>query len=219
LPARKHGFAAIEVSVDFDYPHFVAGVGRRAGLDPQAAGKVVTITLEAIGRALEPEALDPVTGVLPEPLAEPIQRGAGSKQGVGGFLADVAAHEQRGLGFAKEHAQVVLESLASTVEPRVRALLERRLPAEIAAWLVPHEPPEARPSSSGPRSGKTLATGHPGSEHPLSEARPDLRHANSPAATPDPHADTRLSSTPGDSTDRETLATGRPGSRRPISGV
>jgi hypothetical protein len=70
-----------------------------------------------------------------------------------------------------------------------------------------------------PGRGTTLATGRPGSRHPVSEAHEDRAHTESIARSDDPHGDTKLSSSRGLTQERlrETLAEGRPGPEHPVS--
>lgn len=49
----------------------------------------------------------------------------------------------------------------------------------------------------------TLASGKPGSKHPLSGAKPDRAQSNSVARSRNPHEETKLSSTKGTTQERE----------------
>jgi hypothetical protein len=64
--------------------------------------------------------------------------------------------------------------------------------------------------------GHTLATGRPGSRHPLSEAAPSAGQSDSVVANGNPHGDRKLSSAP-DTAVADTLADGRPGSGAPLA--
>lgn len=76
--------------------------------------------------------------------------------------------------------------------------------------------PDERPAE--PPSGRTLADGRPGHRHPISEADARRPQAGS-VADQTAHADSKLSSSRGISTERhgESLADGHPGSDNPIS--
>ncbi|MFO7561875.1 MAG: hypothetical protein R6X02_04485 [Enhygromyxa sp.] len=202
----------------FDPESFRQAVHERTGLDPEQATAAVARTFEVIGRALGPKDVDPSAALVPEALAEHLRRGA-TQPAVPGVLEQLAADEQLSLGVAKEHVQVILEELAGSLDEPARSRLAELLPDELGRWLVPWEPPPER--RVRPPSGRegTLASGRPGSQTPLHEAGPDRGQHDSPAVTSDPHADTRLSSTEGASSDRSetTIAKGRPGSQHPIS--
>jgi hypothetical protein len=66
-------------------------------------------------------------------------------------------------------------------------------------------------------AGDTLASGRPGSSRPLSASRP--RQAGSLLEEEHPRDDTKISSAPGVTADREehTLSSGHPGADRPLS--
>ncbi len=208
--------------MEFDHSRFLHAVSERTGLDAERAASAVTHTFEALGRALGPDAVEGVASLVPAELAGDVRRG-GATASAGSFLADLAAHEQVSLGFAKEHAQAILEQLANLHDGPTRELLRSRLRArapEAADWLVPWSPPDQRPPHARtPVDDRSLAGGRPGSRNPVSESAPDPGQHGSPAMTTDPHADTRLSSTTGISTEREasTIAEGRPGSSHPLS--
>jgi hypothetical protein len=115
----------------------------------------------------------------------------------------------------KEHVDVVLRALGEILDADVRARLRRALPEALARQLeVPEhgEPPPYGPPRSAPPH--TLASGRPGSRHPLSEGAPSRGHEHSVARNSDPHAETKLSSAHGLTQERfgESLATydGRP---------
>lgn len=179
---------------------------------------MVTSIFEAIGRMLAAAAVDPVAALLPDPLAESLRRAAASPE-LDEPLVELAECERVSLGAGKEHVQVVLEQLATSIAEPERVRLAALLPDELASWLVPWQPPPERRERAPVGRERTLASGRPGSEHPLSEAGPARGQHESLAVSDDPHADTRLSSTRGITSERShtTLADGRPGSERPVS--
>ncbi|MBX3231426.1 MAG: hypothetical protein KIT84_10810 [Labilithrix sp.] len=67
--------------------------------------------------------------------------------------------------------------------------------------------------------GHTLATGRPGSRHPISEARHAGAHAESVVRSDNPHGDMKLSSARGTTQEREheDLAEGKPGADRNLA--
>ncbi|HVH99394.1 MAG TPA: hypothetical protein VM869_11800 [Enhygromyxa sp.] len=204
--------------MEFNAERFTRAVQQRTGMDHQRAAVTITAAFEAIGRALAAAAIDSVAALLPDPLAESLRRGAASP-GVGDVLVDLAVEEHVSLGVAKEQVQVVLEQLAASVDDPTRAQLASLLPEELSSWLQPWQPPPERHARAAVGREHTLASGRPGSEHPLHEAGRDRGQHDSIALTSDPHVDTRLSSTRGIASERNqsTLADGRPGSEHPVS--
>lgn len=117
------------------------------------------------------------------------------------LVTALAAGEPTSRGFAVEHATAAGEALVLELPPELLARLRRRLPSALAALLEPRErpgvaPPHPRHPPATPGTGTTLASGRPGSRHPLSEASPPV-HRHSIARSDDPHADRKLSSTRG----------------------
>jgi uncharacterized protein (DUF2267 family) len=128
------------------------------------------------------------------------------------------------LGMAKEHADIVLRALGDALDDDLRGRLVRALPPPTQdLWRAPVRgapPPHPQASSKRAPPVTTLAIGHPGSRHPLSESAPPAGHSHSIARSDEPHADTKLSSSHGLTQEDlgETLATGHPpGPARPIS--
>lgn len=113
------------------------------------------------------------------------------------------------IGAARELTQIVCGAMtidASRLPPDVAALFERR---DIGSG----EPPPHKALH-----GHTLATGKPGSAHPLSEAKAERAQSHSVVREDNPHGDTKLSSASGLSQEdaAESLATARPDDRRTI---
>ncbi|HEY8079838.1 MAG TPA: DUF2267 domain-containing protein, partial [Labilithrix sp.] len=75
-------------------------------------------------------------------------------------------------GRAIEETQIALRVVAETLDPETRVRIRRALPIAIGALFeTPEEgapPPHSTPARSEPIA--SLATGRPGSGHPLSEA-------------------------------------------------
>ena len=120
------------------------------------------------------------------------------------------------VGRDRELVESLLRVLGASLSPEARLRMEKHLPRDLAGSLSPRETPEAPPPSRPPpesvRPRATLATGRPGSTHPISEGRPDVAHRHSVARADDPHADTKLSSARGTTQERlhESLAEGEP---------
>ncbi|MGK4005317.1 DUF2267 domain-containing protein [Sorangium sp. So ce1036] len=209
-----------------DHERFVEEVQRRAGFAGRdEAERAIAVTARTLGERLLEDEAAAVAGGLPGPVAAAV-RGATYQ---GDFDRDelydrIARREGAPRGFGMEHAQAVCQVIGEALPEAERQRLQKHLP-DWADLFAPREagapPPRPVHAAAPPEvgHGATLATGRPGSRRPLSEARPEPAHAESVARSDDPHADTRLSSSPGLTQERlqETLAEGRPGPERPVS--
>jgi uncharacterized protein (DUF2267 family) len=186
-----------------------AAVEAQAGLDRHAAERAVRATLASIAEALSSDEADALCRELSpdlrplvarHALALPLDRTA--------LFAAVAARESVEVGFAVEHAECVCGALAERMSPDLRGRLQRHLPLLASLFELRDEPPLDVPPLI---HGSTLASGRPGSRHPLSEARPERAQSQSVARSDEPHADTKLSSSRGVAEDREgrTMATAK----------
>lgn len=121
---------------------------------------------------------------------------------------------------AIEVSEVVCAALVDTLRPETRVWLAARLPPALDVMLSPRDLPSRPPEA--PRAQRrypTLAEGHPGSTHPLGTARADQAQRDSIARSENPHGNTKLASSPGQSQSREhqTLAEANPRPTRPLS--
>lgn len=189
----------------------------RAGFSDDAAARraleAVLGALAASGAGTELALLAPALPPELRPERVPPSRGPFDADA---FYAAVAAREDLGPGPGLEHAQIVCRELGLLLEPDVRVRLARALSREL--FDAPRYTPPAAPvrrASVPPEH--TLATGRPGSAHPLSEAAPPGAQSHSVAET-NPHEDGKLSSARGLTQEalREDLAEGRPRGK-PIS--
>jgi uncharacterized protein (DUF2267 family) len=137
------------------------------------------------------------------------------------FYERVRRRENTGPGVAKEHADIALRAIGAALDEETCIRLRRALPEPIGRLFLAAEEGTPPPYADAERPGRrTLATGRPGSRHPLSEASPFPAHTHSVARSDDPHAETKLSSAAGLTQERlrESLATGRaPGPERTIA--
>lgn len=156
---------------------------------------------------------------LPAPWAEAAHPSAIElRDGLTEFYDRVAAREGIDPGFAREHAQSCCRALAEALDEDARRRLASRLPDELAGLLdvtsagAGVAPGAERGAPRAHRRRSTLSEGRPGSRAPVSEAAPRRAHQDSIARSANPHADTKLSSSPGTTQEREhdTLARGRP---------
>lgn len=192
-------------------------VSAHSGLDQPRARRVCHAVVEVLGSCLP----DPgkVARWLPPALGESLARGRpGSISGVDDFYQEVG----RALGLAPgpslEQAQSVCAALAEGLDDEAREMLAGHLPGDVAALLVPAPRPATpeRPVHVG--SGRGLAVGRPGSEHPVSTSPPRRAHRDS-VTREVPHQESKLSTGHVSiEEDEDTLAGGRPGSDRPLSG-
>jgi uncharacterized protein (DUF2267 family) len=210
-----------------DYDQFVADVQLRAGFEGSGeAERAIAVTVRVLGQRLLPEERVAVAGALPEPVAGRLLRTPYERDFDLDELYDhVARGEGTQAGFGREHAQAVCQAIGTALPHEVRLRLQKHLPAEIAvlfgsrdAGASPLRPVHAEPPVE-PGAGTTLATGRPGSRHPVSEGRADCAHEGSVARSDDPHADTKLSSSRGLTQERlgESLASGQPGPEHSVS--
>ena len=191
-------------------------VKSRAGLrTAHEAKRALEAALGALRCAMEEDEARAMTRALPPPLRRVLERRPSIVvQSAPSLYAEADRRERVGLGFAKEHLQVVLQVLAQELDPELCSWLRKRLPSDIAALLQPPraspEPPpyvHAHPARA-PAPPQTLSRARPGTSEPIAEAR----HERSGA----PHAETLVatarSTRPG--RDDDTLAAARPGPGR-----
>jgi len=190
---------------------FVAHVAAHAAISLDAAELVTRTTLAGIGARLSPPVRTFIAEELPPDLRAAVLIGAD----LAIPLEEAVRTPGMTVGVARELIASVGRVLGETLSDDALALIAATGAdlAQIVQRAAPEEMVRAAPSRH-----PTLAAGRPGSAHPLSEARPDRRHASSVAAD-NPHAEQKLSSTTGTTQERlhETIAEGRPGSEWPLS--
>jgi uncharacterized protein (DUF2267 family) len=190
--------------------------------DARDAERALRATLTTLGERLTESEARALARELPESLARSLGEEAYDTDFDAAELYErVRRREGATPGFAREHAQVVLRVLGSALGDELRGRLARVLPEEIVVAMSPRPkstPPPYRAPSHGPPL-TTLATGKPGSEHPLSIAAVPEGQTHSIAREDNPHADTKLSAARGltQEREREALASGRGGPARPLS--
>lgn len=208
------------------YEEFLQRVQDRGGFDtPESAEHVIHATLEVLGQRLLDVDARVVASRLPPTMRDSLLRhGYEGDFDIDELYRRVSDKEGVGASYAVETSQIVCSTLAEMLDDAALQHAKMRLPESLAALFTkePHAggPPEQPLHYGQPNAvsyGRSLASGHEGSEHPLSEGNP--AHSESIAASDNPHADTKLSTTHGTSSEREehTLSTGRPGARRPLT--
>jgi uncharacterized protein (DUF2267 family) len=192
-----------------DWAKLVSRVEALAGIGREDAERALRATTSSLVEALSSDEADALFRELPEELcplvrghalAVPLDRAA--------FFENAAIRESVEIGFGIEHAECACRALAERMSPDLRERLQRHLP-RLASLFETYEAPFE--PVVGAVHGSTLATGRPGSLHPLSEARPERAQSHSVVRSEDPHADTKVSSARGIAEEREqrTIATAR----------
>jgi uncharacterized protein (DUF2267 family) len=195
--------------------------------DRSAAERAIQATIGAFTECLTPSESDAFARSFTGPLAERARKSGpyaeGQYAGAEDLYETVRRRENVPPGVAREHAQIVLGAVAERLDTELRARLVRTLPDDLGSLLRIREegapPLHLAPSHAEPLT--TLASGRPGSRHPVSEAAPDRAQSHSVVKESNPHGETKLSSARGITQERlgDAIATGHPGPARPISEV
>jgi uncharacterized protein (DUF2267 family) len=136
------------------------------------AERAIAATLRALREALFDEEADVLARELPPRWARRLRNGAhAGKLGEREFYERAAGYEGVPARFAVEHAQAVCQALASLLAPAPIARLSHAVPELAALFLVPDR--ESQPATVLSPHGRSIAEGHPGSDHSVSEARID----------------------------------------------
>lgn len=208
----------------------IADVRKRWGVPlEEDAERLVEAVLTVLREQIDARDAHALAAALPAVTAAPLARVVqGETHDARAFAARVAVLASIPMSAAVEGAQVALSALADQLPEELVVRVRKQLHPEVALALAPRvdvpppETPERHFQPEGPRVPQgTLATGRPGSDHPIAEARPQTAHAHSVARSDAPHADSKLSSARGLTQEREheSLSAGRPpGPRRPLSG-
>jgi uncharacterized protein (DUF2267 family) len=191
--------------------------------DGAAARRALHATLATVASRLTEDESAALASALPAELARIVQQAEyDSDFDAPELYLRVGNLTSSSLGVAREQVDVVLRVIGQVLSEDVRRRISRALPEPIARVLegpVLGEPPPHPTTSHAPRLS-TLATGRPGSHHPVSESAPSPGQTHSVARSDDPHADTKLSSARGVTQERlgDTLAEGEgPSPERPVS--
>ena len=131
----------------------------------------ISATVKALREALFDEEAAELAAELPPPFARILRSGGHvGKVRLDEFYQRVAHHERVASPIGLEHAQAACQALASLLSADAVTRVSRALPDLAQLFVVPDR--ETHPAILA-RQGRTLAEGHPGSDHPLSEARVD----------------------------------------------
>jgi uncharacterized protein (DUF2267 family) len=184
--------------------------------DKDAARRSLRATLAVLGERLVDDEAMALAEVVPLELAKSIENSE--------YDCDFRTEElfervrRRGrmtAGRARENAEIVLTALGECLSHDLRRRIARGLPEQAAELLCGGRPlgePPPHRAASHARRDATLASGRPGSTHPVSEAAVTPGHMHSIARSPSPHGETKLSGAKGLTQERldDTLAAGCP---------
>jgi uncharacterized protein (DUF2267 family) len=209
------------------YDQLVTDVQARSGFEtPEEAERMLAVAVRVLGERLLPDEAGPVAAALPDGLAGRLRAASYERDFDLDELYDrVGRGEGTGPGFGREHAQAAYQAIGEQLPEAVRLRLQKHLGPDFAVLFEPrrHAPPPPRPVHASPSpelgDGSTLATGRPGSRHPISDSNVSGGHAASVARSRNPHGETKLSSSRGLTQERlgDTLASGKPGPSRPAN--
>lgn len=191
-------------------------VKERAGLATQREGKkAVQAALGALRCALSEDDARLLAAALHPAFAAIFERApVAPVANVAEFYAEAERRERVGLGFAMEHAQVVMQALAECLDLELLVRLRKHTSPDIAALLrerpEPADPPphvHLHPPHEAIEV-PTLSRSKPGTSEPISEAGHPLAHEKSVARTDAPHAEDMLETahSPRSSREDETLS-------------
>jgi uncharacterized protein (DUF2267 family) len=194
---------------------FIAHVADHAGISIEHAERVTRTVLSGLGSYLTPAIRQFIADELPVPLG----RVFGEDVGVAVPLEEQVLEAGLTAGQARELVASVCRVLTEQLSTDALTALRTGVPPLLADRLVTPADDLTTPPPE-PRRHATLATGRPGSAHPLSESHPTRNQAGS-VAEDNPHGAAKLSSSPGMTQERqhETFAEGQPGYDRPLAGA
>jgi uncharacterized protein (DUF2267 family) len=193
--------------------HFIERVRELTGLEDDAsAQRAASAVTSVLFEQLSPHDRAWLATQLPLHLTEtpgPMRPAEGARD----FYERIARREGAELGFAVEHAQAICRALDEQLGDEAQLRMTKLLPVELVELFEARaEEHAARSAAHGQAHAarRTLSEGRPTSRRPLSEAAPAGAPADSVARAGNPHADTKVSSSPGTTQEREheTLAEG-----------
>ncbi len=156
-------------SIDLDV--LLQSVAKRAGIPRAPTAEVLNLveaTLTALASELPTNDVRALAQTLPSPLGFALR----ASELPGGFFERVAQSALLDLPAATERAESVLRVVGDALPAELLTRMIRHLPAHVARHLQRESasPPPPHPTHANVRGN--LASGRPGSAHPLSESRP-----------------------------------------------
>jgi uncharacterized protein (DUF2267 family) len=210
-PAR----ALLRIVMMIDSTHdFATHVAAHSGLSVDRCERASTVVLGRLGAYLGAPQRQLVADELPPALALAFL----DPGNVAVPLEELVLGDDLEPGHARELIACVCRVLAEGLSTDALALLRHAASSDIRTLLVPPSPELVR-DSIAPWRRDTLAMGRPGSQHPIAETPPDRTQAGS-VSDDNPHAATKLSTTPGTTQERrhESLSDADPNPKHPLSG-
>jgi uncharacterized protein (DUF2267 family) len=187
-----------------------------------AAAAALKATLATLGDRLPDNERNLLAGALPQRVAKVLHAHRyGGPFDIVELYDRVARREGVPLGAAREHVQVVCRVLGEVLPEHVVSAVQAVIPSAFAELFT--SPPAGHPPPHHARiqapALSTLASGKPGSLHPLSESRPPGAQSHSVVHEGNPHQDTKLSSASGLTQERadDSLASSQPDTSRTIA--
>ncbi len=184
---------------------FLSHVAGHAGISPERAEQLTRSVLSGLAGYLTRPQRELVASELPEALGSCLTQGHALQPSLMG-------------SHGRELLASVCHVLGEELSNDAMRVLRRSLPRDLVELLA--EPSrELAEHAADSRHGTTLASGRPGSRHPVSEAAPARGQAGFVGES-NPHGGTKLSSSPGTTQERhhETIAEGHPDERRSLAG-
>lgn len=192
---------------------FLSHVAGHAGIPVVDADHVARTVLSGLGGYLTTTQRDLVADELPAELGAALSESASIAVPIEERLLAAGMSASRAHELVASVCRVLGEELSTQALLVLRQAVPRPL-AELLTW--PSTELTARPERG---TQSTLASGRPGSRHPISEASALAPQSGSVADT-NPHGLAKLSSAPGTTQERrhETLAEARPGEKHTLAG-
>ncbi len=203
----------------FDQGRFTRLVRERGLGDDSHARRAILATLQAFGARIPAPEREALARALPLELAGAVSAERYRGEGCADDLyAAVARTERTQEGFGREHVQIVMGALGEELSAELDRRVERALSPSLAELLRGSPRPDSEPPPYAQAHHHSLATGKPGSVHPISDSPPRGAQTESIGAK-NPHGDTKLSSSDGETQEREheSLATAEPRTDREIA--
>lgn len=193
---------------------FATHVAAHAGLAMERCERATTIVLGRLGAYLARPQRQLVADELPPGLAMALL----DPGDLAVPLEELVLSHDAAPGHARELIASVCRVLSEALSQEALDALRDVVPADLAAMLQ-RPAPEIIRDPVAPWERDTIATGRPGSHHPVAEV-PANRTQTDSVASPDPHGSTKLSGAVGPTQERrnETLSSADPSPSRPLSG-
>jgi uncharacterized protein (DUF2267 family) len=135
------------------------------------AERAIVAALRALREAMFDDEADAIARELPAHLAHSMRiHPQKAVVNATDLYQRAARYEGVPVRVALEHVQAVCQALASCLPPPSIQRLSRALPNLAELFIVPDR--GSHPATVLSPHGRTMAEGHPGSDHPISEAAP-----------------------------------------------